>query len=109
MSLRAKRSNLGDCGPDANCRLRTLCAPGVHRDRGLSETVASAAIKDVVAEIFHLEDCNVRPPGDRFGQMGLDDFADDDVMIALLDDAGDTAFDGSECRIEDRGSGRALV
>src|SRR5690242_9669581 len=83
--------------------------PGVHRDRGLSETVASAAIKDVVAEIFHLEDCNVRPPGDRFGQMGLDDFADDDVMIALLDDAGDTAFDGSECRIEDRGSGRALV
>ena len=41
--------------------------------------------------------------------MSLDDLADDDVMIALLDDAGDAAFDRGRCGVEDRDTGRALV
>src|SRR6516164_2630231 len=70
---------------------------------------ASAAVEDIVAEIFHLEDGGVRAPDDRLGQVGLDDLADDDVMVALLDDAGNAAFNRCRGRIEDRRSGGALV
>src|SRR6516225_7785919 len=73
------------------------------------EGPASAAVEDVVAEFFHLEDRGVRTAGDRLWQMRLDDFADHDVVIALLDDAGDPALDRRRGGIEDRGSGRALV
>src|ERR1700747_1678014 len=41
--------------------------------------------------------------------MSVDDFTDDDVMIALPDDAVATAFDRRRCGIEDRYPGRALV
>ena len=69
----------------------------------------SAAVKDVVAELLHLEDRGVRAPSDRLWQMRLDDFADHDVVIALFNDAGDPAFDRSGRGIEDWGSGRALM
>ncbi len=41
--------------------------------------------------------------------MRLDDLADDDVVVALLDDAGDPAFDRGRCRIKDRRAGGTLV
>src|SRR6267154_4767682 len=69
----------------------------------------SAAVKDVVAELLHLEDRGVRAPSDRLWQMRLDDFADHDVVIALFNDAGDPAFDRSGRGIEDWGSGGAFV
>ena len=40
----------------------------------------------------------------RFG-----DLADDDVMVALLDDAGDLALDRGQRRVEDRRAVGALV
>src|SRR5436305_4247472 len=47
----------------------------------------SAAVEHVVAEILHFEDRGIRATLDALRQMRLGDFADDDVMIALLDDA----------------------
>ena len=41
--------------------------------------------------------------------MGLDHLADDDVMIALLDDRGHAAFDRARRIDEDRRTGRALA
>ena len=70
---------------------------------------ASAAVEDVVAEILHFEDRGVGAAGDRLRDMRLDDFTDDDVMIALLDDAGDPALDGGQRGVEDRRAVVALV
>src|SRR5215472_15611494 len=69
----------------------------------------SAAVKDVVAELLHFEDGGVRAPGNRLSDMRLDDLADDDVVVALLDDAGNLALDRRRRCIEDRYPGRALV
>src|SRR5271169_6620753 len=69
----------------------------------------SAAVEDVVAEFLHLEDRSVWAPGDRLCDMRVDDLADDDVVVALLDDAGDLALDRRRSRIEDWDPGRALV
>src|ERR1700731_1265518 len=74
-----------------------------------SEEFASAAVEDVVAEFLHFEDRGVRAPGDRLCHMRLDDLADDDMVVTLLDDAGDPALDRRRCRIEDRRAGGTLV
>src|SRR3984893_3124962 len=74
-----------------------------------SKAGPSAAVKDVVAEFLHFEDRGVRAPGDRLCHMRLDDLADDDVVVALLDDAGDSALDRRRCGIEDRRAGGALM
>ena len=41
--------------------------------------------------------------------MRVDDLADDDVVVALLDDAGDAALDRRRRGIEDRRPGRTFV
>src|SRR6516162_4983247 len=41
--------------------------------------------------------------------MRVYDLADDDVVVALLDDAGDLALDRGRCRVEYRYAGRALM
>src|SRR6516164_5369743 len=87
----------------------TSCCIGDPHSGGSDGKPGSAAVKDVVAEFLHLEDRGVRAPGDRFRDMRLDDLADDDVMVALLDDAGDLALHRRRCGIEDRRPGRALV
>src|SRR5262245_38671006 len=79
------------------------------REDGEKPVRTSAAVEDVVAEVLHLEDRGVRAPDDRLAQVGLDDLADDDVMVALLDDAGHPALDRRRGGIEDRRPGRALV
>src|SRR5204863_3268766 len=69
----------------------------------------SAAVEHVVAEILHLEDRGIGPTLDALRQMRLGDFADHDMMIALLDDAGDLALDRGQRRVEDRRAVAALV
>jgi hypothetical protein len=56
----------------------------LHRD-------TLSAIEHVVAEVLHLEDRGVGPAGRRLVQVRLDHLADDDVMVALLDDGGHPA------------------
>ena len=68
-----------------------------------------AAVEDVVAEVLHFEDRDVGAAGDRVRHVRLDDFGDDDVVVALLDDAGDLALDRGEGGVEDRRAVRALV
>src|SRR5205807_8080565 len=70
---------------------------------------ASAAIEDVVAEVLHFEDRDIRAALDRVRHMRFGHLADDDVVVALLDDAGDLAFDGGQGGIEDRRAVGALV
>src|SRR5260221_14207982 len=63
---------------------------------------ASAAVEHVVAEVLHFEDRGVGAAFDRLWQMRLGDLGDDDVVVALLDDAGYLAFDRGQRGIEDR-------
>jgi len=70
---------------------------------------ASAAVEDVVAEVLHFEDGGVGAAGDRVRQVRLGDLADDDVVVALLDDARHLAFDRGERGVEDRCAVAALV
>src|SRR5271167_3090085 len=85
------------------------CCTGDPRSGGSDGKPSSAAVKDVVAEFLHLEDRGVRAPGDWFRDMRIDDLADDDVVVALLDDAGDPALDRGRCGVEDRCASRAFV
>src|SRR6185437_3841162 len=62
----------------------------------------SAAVEHVVAEIFHFEDRRIRPARGRFHDMRFDDFADDDMVIALGDDRLDPAFDCGGHVVQDR-------
>src|ERR1700733_11724866 len=75
---------------------------------GVSES-ASPAVENVVAEILHLEDGGVGAAGGRFVEMGLDHLADHDVMVALLDDAGDLTLDRARRIDQERRAGRALA
>src|SRR5262249_52715547 len=68
-----------------------------------------AAVEDVVAEILHLEDGGVGTSGRGLVEMRLDHLADHDVMVALLDDAGDAALHGARCLDQQRRAGRALA
>src|SRR5215813_15506015 len=74
-----------------------------------SREPTSTAVEDVVAELLHLEDRGVRAPGNGLCDMRVDDLADDDMVVALLDNAGDLALDCGWRRVEYRHSGRALV
>src|SRR6516164_940340 len=85
------------------------CCMGDPRSGGFRRKPSSATVKDVVAEFLHLEDRGVRTPGDRFRDMRVDDLADDDMVVALLDDAGDLALDRGRGCVEDRHSGRAFM
>src|SRR4029077_20697592 len=75
----------------------------------VNEERASTAVEDVVAKLLHLEDRGIRTPGDGLCDMRIDDLADNDVVVALLDNAGDLALDRGWRRVEDWRSGRALV
>src|SRR5262249_60878426 len=68
-----------------------------------------AAVENVVAEILHLEDGGVGTSGRRRVEMRLDHFADHDVMVALLDDAGDAALHGARRVDQERHARRALA
>jgi hypothetical protein len=57
------------------------------------ENAVLASVKDIVAEILHLEDRCVRFAGKRLVEMRLDDLTDDDVVISLLDNGGHPTFD----------------
>ena len=67
-----------------------------HSPIGRASGLASAAVKDVVAEFFHLEDRGVRAPGDRPWQVRLDDSLNEwwayargaDGAIRAIRDAG---------------------
>src|SRR5712672_3641637 len=69
----------------------------------------SAAVEDVVAEVLHFEDRDIGAALYRLRQMRLGDLADDDVVVALFDDAGHLALDRGEGGVEDRSAVRALV
>src|SRR4029077_13027112 len=86
--------------------VRTRCLPTPELPAARR---GSAAVEHVVAEILHLEDRDIGPALDRLRQVRLGDLADDDVMVALLDDAGDLALDCSERRVEDRRAVAAFV
>ena len=58
---------------------RHSCAEAGHPSR-------LASVEHVVAEVLHLEDRGVRPARGCLVQMDVDHFADDDVVVALLDD-----------------------
>src|SRR5215468_4124176 len=70
---------------------------------------ASTAVENVVAEILHLEDGGVGTSGRRLVEMSLDHLADHDVMVALLDDAGDAALHGARRVDQQRRARRALA
>ncbi len=70
---------------------------------------SSAAVEHVVAKVLHFEDRGVGPALDRVWHMRLDDLGDDDVVVALLDDAGDLALDRGQGGVEDRRAVRPLV
>src|SRR5207237_3477181 len=86
-------------------RARCLPAPSSPPQR----EYGSAAVEHVVAEILHLEDRGIGPTLDGLRQMRLSDLADDNVVVALLDAAGDLAFDRGQRRIKDRRAVGALV
>src|SRR4051795_11647847 len=69
----------------------------------------SAALEHVVAEVLHFEDRDIGAALDRLRQMRLGDLADDNVVVALFDDAGHLALDRGEGGVEDRRAVRALV
>src|ERR1700751_2082989 len=101
---------LPSAGHLISCCMGILVLPPPRAGRGGEGAMAaSAAIENVVAEFLHLEDRGVRAPGNRLCDMRVDDLADDDVVVALLDDAGHSALDRRRCRIEDRRAGRTLV
>src|SRR5215468_4952180 len=52
-----------------------------------------ASIEHVVSQILHLQNCSIRSAGKRSVEMRLDNLADHNVVIALLDDRGHTTFD----------------
>src|SRR5690349_632565 len=87
---------LPSAGHFISCCMGLFFSPSPRKRRegwGEGQAKGSAAVEHVVAELLHLEDRGVRAPGDRFCDVRLDDLADDDVVIALLDDAGDPALD----------------
>ena len=72
-------------------------------------TEPSAAVEHVVAEVFHFQDGGVGTARERLVEMGFDHFADDNVMIAVLDDAADPALHRAGRFGQDRRTRRALV
>ena len=58
-----------------------------------SPPCALSAVEHVIAEVFHFQNSGVGAADRRTVEVRLDRFADDDVMVALLDDRGDPAFD----------------
>src|SRR5579862_8539435 len=70
--------------------IRVNCVDG-RVEPGHDERRSSAAVEDVVAEVLHFEDGGVGAAGNRVGEMGFDHLGDDDVVVALFDDAGDLA------------------
>src|SRR5262245_58575290 len=76
---------------------------------GISSLGDLTAVEDVVAEVLHLEDGGVGTAGRRLVEMRLNHLADHDVMVALLDDAGDAALDGARRVDQQRRARRALA
>src|SRR5215469_13166723 len=70
---------------------------------------ALAAVKHVVAQILHFQDGGVGAAGQRSVEMGLDHFADDDVVVALLDHSGDLALNRAGRVDEDWRAGCTLA
>jgi hypothetical protein len=52
-----------------------------------------ASVKHVVAEVLHFQNGGVGAAGRRPVEMGRDNFADDDVVVTLLNHSCDLAFD----------------
>src|SRR5690348_3684052 len=110
-----QRSNPGvGCTPLLDCFAELVIGPATSgRTRWLAMTprcvARSAAVENVVAEILHLQDRGIGPAGQRRLEMGVDHFADHDVMVALLDDRGDAAFDRARRLGENWRAGRALA
>ena len=67
------------------------------------------SVEHVVSKVLHLKDCGVRSASERFIEMRLDDFADDDVVIPLLNNGGYTTFDRTGRIDKNRSSGFALT
>src|SRR5215471_6369760 len=67
------------------------------------------SVEHVVSKVLHLKDCGVRSAGKRSVEMRLDDFADDDVVIPLLNNGCYTTFDRTGSIDKNRSSGFALT
>ena len=80
-----------------------------HDPRGQISFFSSTTVENVVAKFAHVEDGIIGPAFDWRVSMGIDCFANDDVMIAACDDLGDRKFDAGYCALEDRGTGGAVT
>src|SRR5262249_33705746 len=67
------------------------------------------SVEHVISKVLHLKDCGVRSASERFIEMRLDDFADDDVVIPLLNNGCYTTFDRTGSIDKNRSSGFALT
>jgi len=90
--------------------LARFCALNIkHAWGGQGAPDCLAAVKHVVAEVLHFQDGGVGPAGRRPVEMGLDDFAHDNVMVTLFDHGSDLAFDRAGRVDEDRRACCALA
>src|SRR5690606_33794007 len=80
------------------------CAPAPR-----SAAVRSAAVKDLLAKVLHLEHGFVGPSLDRPGKGGVDHLGDEDVMIALLDDLDHRKIERRGGAVEDRGAAATVM
>ena len=64
-------------------------------------------VEDVVAKLGHRQDGFVGAAFGVFFDIGVDHLADDDVVVAALDDLDDPTLDRGDGVVEDRCAGRA--
>src|SRR5581483_8761704 len=97
---RGRRSRRGPCRPGS--------APGSSTALTL-QFAALAAVEDLLAEVLQPERGFVGPALRLLLDAGVDDLADEDRVIALLDGADQAALDVSRRVVQDRRAGRAGV
>src|SRR5215471_12842194 len=76
---------------------------------GAQLVMVLTSVEHVVSKVLHLKDCGVRSASERSLEMRLDNFADDDVVIPLLNNGCYTTFDRTGSIDKNRSSGFALT
>ena len=79
-----------------------------NREIAVRATIPSPVLPSV-EHVVSKVDCGVRSAGERLAEMRLDDLADNDVVITLLDNGGHTTFDCTGSIDKNRRPGFALA